>query len=92
VPRTRPEAGCRDLAFQTPCTVDEAGEVALEDYARTVARAGAAEALQTAGEVATVSGVHLCAVGAPLTAAVVADIEGFARSLGAGGTDRRGWS
>lgn len=73
--------------------MDEAGEVALEDYARTLGRAAAAEAVRASGDVAALTGVHLCAVGVPLTAAVLADIEDFARSLVAtGGTDRRGWS
>jgi len=89
VTRTRPEAGCRDLAFQAAYSVGEAGEVALEDYARTLGRAAAAEAVRPAGEAAAVTGVHLCAVGGPLTPAVLTDIEDFARGLAAGG---RGWS
>ena len=90
--RTRPEAGCRDLAFQAAYSVDEAGEVALEDYARTLGRAAAAEAVRSPGEAATLTGVHLCSVGAPLTTAVLTDIEDFARDLAAGGAGRRGWS
>jgi hypothetical protein len=92
VARTRPEAGCHDLAFQAAYSVDEAGEVALEDYARTLGRAAAAEAVRSPGAAPAVTGVHLCAVGAPLTAAVLTDIEDFARSLSTDGTDRRGWS
>ena len=91
--RARPEAGCQDIAFQASYAVDEAGEVALEDYARALGRAAAAEAVRATGEAAALTGVHLCAVAAPLTAALVTDIEDFARSLVAtGGTDRRGWS
>jgi hypothetical protein len=92
VARTRPEAGCHDLTFQAAYSVDEAGEVALEDYARTIGRAAAAEAVRSSGEVAALMGVHLCAVGAPLTAAVLTDIEDFARDLATGGADRRRWS
>jgi hypothetical protein len=92
VTRTRPQAGCHDLAFQAGYAVDEAGEVALEDYARAFAGAAAAEVLRTAGEGSTVSGVHLCAVIAPLTPAARADIEDFARSLAAGGAGGLGWS
>jgi hypothetical protein len=44
VARTRPESGCHDLAFHAAYSVDEAGAVALEDYARTLGRAAAAEA------------------------------------------------
>ena len=90
--RTRPEAGCHDLAFHDEHAVDEAGELALEDYARAVGRASAAEVIRVAAEGSRVTGVHLCAVGAPLTPAVLADIEGFARALAAGGTGGLGWS
>jgi hypothetical protein len=92
VTRTRPEEGCHDLVFRDACAVDEAGELALEDYARTVAGAGAAEVIRDAGEGAGVRGVHLCAVGAPAAAAVGADIEGFARSLAEDRPHGLGWS
>jgi hypothetical protein len=92
VTRTHPEAGCHDLAFQAAYSLDEGGEVALEDYARALGRAAAADVVRTAGEVGTVTGVHLCAAGAPLTAAVLTDIEDFARNLVAGGPAKLGWS
>jgi hypothetical protein len=92
VTRTRPEAGCRDLAFLDGYAVDEAGELALEDYAREVGRAGAAEVIRVAAERSNVTGVHLCAVRAPLTEEALADIEGFARALAAGGVGGLGWS
>ena len=69
----------------------KAGELALEDYARTVAGAGAAEVIRDAGEGSVVRGVHLCA-GAPATAAVRDDVEGFARSLAADRPHGLGWS
>jgi hypothetical protein len=86
--RTRPEAGCQDLVFREAYAVDEAGEVALEDYARTVARAAAAEVALGS----PIRGVHLCAPGAPVTAEVIADVEGFARSLAADRPSGLGWS
>jgi hypothetical protein len=92
VARTRPEAGCRDLAFLEGYAVDEAGELALEDYAREVGGAGAAEVIRMAAERKDVTGVHLCALGAPLTEAALADIEGFARALAAGRVGGLGWS
>jgi hypothetical protein len=92
VTRTRPEARCRDLAFLGGYAVDEAGELALEDYAREVGGAGAAEVIRMAGERSNVTGVHLCAVGAPLPEEAVADIEGFARALAAGAVGGLGWS
>lgn len=90
--RTRPDASCRDLAFVEGYAVDEAGELALEDYARAVGGAGAAEVIRTAAERSNVTGVHLCAVSAPLSEAALADIEGFARALAAGGAGGLGWS
>jgi hypothetical protein len=92
VTRTRPEEGCQDLVFREAYAVDEAGEVALEDYARTVARAAAAELVRAAGATGTVAGVHLCAAAAPLGAAARTDIEDFARSLAADRPSGLGWS
>lgn len=91
--RTRPAPGCRDLAFHEGYPVGEAGEVALEDYARTLTRAGAVEAVRPSEDASTVTGLHLCEVGAGLTAAAVTDIEDFARGLAVGtGTGGLGWS
>lgn len=90
--RARPQAGCLDLAFDAAYAVDEAGEVALEDYARALARAGDAEVLREAGEGSAIAGLHLCALGAPVTPAVRADIEGFARSLTVDARGGLGWS
>jgi hypothetical protein len=93
VTRTRPQAGCHDLAFRAAYPVGEAGEVALEDYARTLGRAAAAEVARTEGDVSLVTGVHLCGLGAPLTAAALTDIEDFARGLAEdGGSGGLGWS
>jgi hypothetical protein len=39
-----------------------------------------------------VQGVHLCGAGQPPSAATIADIEGFARSLLAGRAGGLGWS
>jgi len=75
--RTRPGPGCRELRFAQSQALSEGAEVALEDYARTLAEAGEAEAIPGDGGVA---GVHLCQAGtAPPTLA--ADVEDFARDL-----------
>jgi hypothetical protein len=92
VTRARPEAGCQDLVFRDGYAIDEGGEVALEDYARTIGRAAAAELVRGAGETGAVTGVHLCAAKAPLGAAARIDIEDFARALAAGGAGGLGWS
>jgi len=71
--------------------MDEAGEVALEDYARVVTRSSAAEAVPAAGRSGMIGGVHLCGASQPAPAAI-ADLEGFARSLLAGRAGGLGWS
>ena len=65
MPRSRPEAGCHDLAFHAAYPVDEPGEVALEDYARAVrpGRRGRGAARGGPG-VGASRGVHVCGVGA----------------------------
>ena len=91
--RTRPEAGCHDLAFHAAYPVDEAGEVALEDYARALTRAGGAEAVRAADDTGVVTGIHLCALGSSVIPAVLIDIEDFARDLAVrGGGGGLGWS
>ena len=90
--RSRPEAGCVLVSFQEAHPMDEPSEVALEDYARVLTRAQAAEAVPAAGAPGMVEGVHLCGAGQPLSPATIADIEGFARSLLAGRAGGLGWS
>lgn len=77
------QADCYDLSFRAAYPIDEPGEVALEDYARTLARARAAEGLRAADDPAMVRGVHVCGLGATPTPTLVTDIEDFARSLAA---------
>ena len=69
----------------------DGGEVALEDYARTLTRARAAEALH-AGDSAAIRGVHVCGLAGALTPALRRDVEDFARSLVAGTGGGLGWS
>lgn len=75
------QAGCYDLGFRAGYPIDEAGEVALEDYARTLARARAAEGLRAAEDPAVVRGVHVCGLGKSPTPELLTDLEDFARSL-----------
>jgi hypothetical protein len=90
--RARPAAGCRDLAFHAGYALGDEGEVALEDYARSLTRAGAVEAVRAA-DGSAVTGLHLCDVAALPSAAAAADIEDFARDLAVGtGTGGLGWS
>ena len=92
MPHSRPEAGCHEIVLDAGCALAEGAEVALEDYARALFRAGAAEAVRAAGDPAKVGSVHLCAPQAPITAALRRDLEDFARSLVVGTGGGLGWS
>ena len=92
MPLARPEPGCYDIGFETTYPLDEAAEVALEDYARVLTRSRAAEALRADDDPATVRGVHVCALGAAVTAPLLRDLEDFARSLLTGRGGGLGWS
>jgi hypothetical protein len=89
--RARPEPGCIVVSFAEPYPMDDASEVALEDYARVLARARSAEAVRAEAADA-VAGVHLCGAGKPPSPPVLADLEGFARSLSGGPSGGLGWS
>ncbi len=88
-----PGPDCFDLPFQAGYPIDEAGEVALEDYARVLARGRAAFGLRLAEDPGRVRGVHVCGLKATPTASLITDLEDFARSLvpGAAGGGL-GWS
>ena len=90
--RAHPEAGCALLSFAEPHPMDEPSEVALEDYARVLTRARAAEAVRAEGAPDRVSGVHVCGPAQPPSPPIAADIEDFARSLTVGRQGGLGWS
>ena len=79
--RKEPAPDCYDLAFQGGYPIGEAAEVALEDYAREMSRSRETEAIRDDTDPSMVSGVHVCGLGAPLTRAVITDVEDFARAL-----------
>jgi hypothetical protein len=83
--------GCVDLVFARSYPVSPAAEVALEDYARTLTRAAAAEALpeESGGRI---RGVHLCEPGTRPERALREDIEAFVRVLAEQRGDGLGWS
>ena len=89
--RARPEPGCIVVSFAEPHPMDDPSEVALEDYARVLTRARAAEAVR-AETADAIAGVHLCGPEQPPSPAVLADLEGFARSLDSGPSGGLGWS
>jgi hypothetical protein len=77
--RTRPAAGCTEVLLAVPCALEPGAQVALEDYARTLTGASAAEAVESTAGV--VSGVHLCGLSGPVTAAAERDLVDFAREM-----------
>jgi hypothetical protein len=88
-----PAPDCYELSFRDVYPIAEPGEVALEDYARTLSRARAAHGLRSREGPAGVRGVHVCGLPGPPSQAQRSDIEDFARSL-AMGPERGGlgWS
>ncbi len=85
-------AGRVVIRFAAERALGAAGVVALEDYARELTQARAAEALLTDGETGRLSGI---ALEAPLVApqgAVLEDIEAFARDLAEHAAPGLGWS
>ncbi len=82
------------IRFGAKHSIGAAGVVALEDYARELTQARAAEALVAVaeGEADRLTGL---ALEAPLVApqgAVLEDIEAFARDLAESSGDGLGWS
>lgn len=80
------------IRFAAPRALGAAGVVALEDYARELTQARAAEALVAEGETDRLTGL---ALEAPLVApqgAVLEDIEAFARELSERSPPGLGWS
>lgn len=90
--RSAPGPGCYDLGFQGGYPIDEGAEVALEDYARVLLRAEGATVIRAEDDPSAVKGVHVCGLGAALSQPLLNDLEGFARSLVAGGAGGLGWS
>lgn len=92
---TRSDAGpgCHELVFEAAYRLAESAEVALEDYARVLTRAGGAEVIRSSTEPALVGGVHVCGAPAPPSSTVLLDLQAFARRLaGEDGGGGLGWS
>jgi hypothetical protein len=92
VTRERPRPDCVELFFARGYALGASAEVALEDYARALARATAVEALSDAKDEEKLNGVHLCAPETPPSAGVLEDIEAFARELAESRGSGLGWS
>ena len=66
--------------------------MALEDYARALARSQGAEAVRAVDDPSMVKGVHVCGLGTALTQALLSDLEDVARTLTPSGSSGLGWS
>ncbi len=93
-----PHAGCREVRFRAPLTLEPAGELALEDYARVLLRGRLVVLIPAAAQPpgydsGPTLGVHVCDPDAPADAQAEADIEAFAQTLAvAPGASGLGWS
>jgi hypothetical protein len=86
------ESSC-ELTFDRSYALPEPAEVALEDYARVLLRAGGAEALRASDDPGRVRGLRIDSPRGLLTDALRVDIEAFARELTrAAGGGGLGWS
>jgi hypothetical protein len=74
-------AACVEIVFKRRLALGGGEQVALEDYARALARAQGAEAVPAPDDPGRVAGVHLCAPAIPPGGAVAEDIEAFAREM-----------
>jgi hypothetical protein len=90
--RERPLSDCVELLFARRYALGPSAEVALEDYARALARATAAEAFADAVDPQQLTGVHLCSPATPPHEGVLEDIEAFARELSEHRRSGLGWS
>lgn len=88
--RLDPGQGCFDFAFSRPYALGDGAELALEDYARALAGARAAESI--AEDAGPVRGVHLCGAEKGAEALLRGELEDFARDLLArSGNTGLGW-
>jgi hypothetical protein len=74
-----PAADCGEIVL-TPTALTPPAQVALEDYARVVTGARAAE---TIGDATTIVGVHLCGLPAVVSEPARRDLVDFVRELAA---------
>jgi hypothetical protein len=79
--RNRPAPTCADLMLAAPCVLEPPAQVALEDYARVLTSAAAAEVI--ASNDTTVTGLHLCGLSTGVTPAALCDVQSFANELAA---------
>ncbi|HKZ30970.1 MAG TPA: hypothetical protein VJ648_01290 [Vicinamibacteria bacterium] len=87
-----PAAGRVVIRFGAERVLGAAAVVALEDYARELTQASAAEALVAEGDTGRLTGMALDAPRIAPQGAVLEDIEAFARELSERAPPGLGWS
>jgi hypothetical protein len=90
--RGSPSAACVEIVFRGRLALGGGEQVALEDYARALARAEGAEVVPAAADPRRVAGVHLCAPAIHPGGAVSEDVEAFAREMAERTGEGLGWS
>jgi len=85
-------AGRVVIRFAAPRSLGAAGVLALEDYARELTQASAAEALVAEGAPDRLTGIALEAPRIAPQGAVLEDIEAFARDLAERAAPGLGWT
>ena len=88
----RVAAGRVVIRFAAPRSLGAAGVVALEDYARELTQASAAEAIAADGAPERLTGLALEAPRVAPQGAVLEDIEAFARDLAEHAGPGLGWT
>jgi hypothetical protein len=81
-----------ELVFRDRYALGPGGRLALEDYARALTRARAAEAAAVPDDPGRVSGVHLCTPLDPPRGTLLEDLEAFAREMTEETGEGLGWS
>jgi hypothetical protein len=92
VTRETTGGACLEVSFGGTYRIGDAGQVALEDYARELTRAEGAEAIFAPSDTRGLAGLHLCGPLVPPRGAVLEEIEAFARNLAHRAGDGLGWS
>jgi hypothetical protein len=88
--RATPAADCGEIALTMDRSLEPPAQVALEDYARVLTRARAAEVVTH--DDGRVRGVHLCGLPGNITPEVERDVADFARELTSEPRGGLGWS
>jgi hypothetical protein len=88
--RTAPAADCGEIALAPEVGLEPPAQVALEDYARVLTRARAAEVVT--GDDGRIRAIHLCGLPSTPSPEAARDVADFARELTNEPRGGLGWS